>query len=104
MKELVVKKETEWRPGYWIYDKKTVEMKNRNFGGAIKYYEQFKLEKAEYEMFDEMYKKINTKGTIITAEGIPRDAQINYSNKREADRFNDLSKRVNRELKVTDAK
>lgn len=53
MKELVVKKETEWRPGYWIYDKKTVQMNNRDFGGAIKYYEQFKLEKGECEMFDE---------------------------------------------------
>ena len=104
MKELVVKKETEWRPGYWIYDKKTVQMNNRNFGGAIKFYEQFKLEKGEYEMFDELYKKINTKGTIITVEGIPRDAQIDYSNKREADRFNDLSERVNREVKVTVAK
>lgn len=104
MKELVVKKETEWRPSYWIYDKKTVQMNNRNFGGAIKYYEQFKLEKGEYEMFDELYKKINTKGNIITAEGTPRDAQINYSNKAEAKRFDDLSERVNREVKVTVAK
>lgn len=104
MKELVVKKETEWRLGYWIYDKKTVQMNNRNFGGAIKYYEQFKLEKGEYEMFDELHKKINTKGNIITVEGIPRDAQIDYRNKREADRFNALSERVNREVKVTVAK
>lgn len=55
-------------------------------------------------MFDELYKKINTKGTIITAEGIPRDAQIDYSDKREAKRFNELSERVDREVKVTVAK
>ena len=52
----------------------------------------------------ELYKKINTKGNIITAEGIPRDAQINYSNKKEAKRFGELSERVDREVKVTVAK
>lgn len=55
-------------------------------------------------MFDELYKKINTKGSIITVEGVPRDAQIDYRNKRESKRFNELSERVDREVKVTVAK
>ena len=41
---------------------------------------------------------------MITVEGMARDVQIDYRNKREAKRFNELSERVDREVKVTVAK
>lgn len=100
MKELVVEKLT-WRPGYAISDKKIVQSGNKVFGGRIKFYEQFEQKDGEYEMYDGLYKLINSKGTIKTAEGIPRDAQVDYNNKEIAKRFNNLSKRVDKEVIVT---
>ena len=100
MQELVVKKLT-WRPGYSICDKKIVQSGNEVFGGCIKFYEQFEQKKGEYEMYDGLYKLINSKGTIKTAEGIPRDAQIDFNNKEMTKRFLDLEKRVDKEVIVT---
>lgn len=100
MQELVVKKLT-WRPGYSICDKKIVQSGNKVFGGCIKFYEQFEQKKGEYEMYDGLYKLINSKGTIKTAEGIPRDAQIDFNNKEMTKRFLDLEKRVDKEVIVT---
>lgn len=100
MQELVVKKLT-WRPGYSICDKKIVQSGNKVFGGRIKFYEQFEQKKGEYEMYDGLYKLINSKGTIKTAEGIPRDAQIDFNNKEMTKRFLDLEKRVDKEVIVT---
>lgn len=100
MQELVVEKLT-WRPGYAISDKKIVQSGNKAFGGRIKFYEQFEQKDGEYEMYDGLYKLINSKGTIKTAEGIPRDAQVDYNNKEIAKRFNNLSKRVDKEVIVT---
>ncbi|MDU5184359.1 MAG: copper amine oxidase N-terminal domain-containing protein [Peptoniphilus harei] len=100
MQELVVKKLT-WRPGYALCDKKIVQSGNEVFGGCIKFYEQFEQKKGEYEMYDGLYKLINSKGTIKTAEGIPRDAQIDFNNKEMTKRFLDLEKRVDKEVIVT---
>lgn len=100
MQELVVKKLT-WRPGYSICDKKIVQSGNEVFGGCIRFYEQFEQKKGEYEMYDELYKLINSKGTIKTAEGVPRDAQVDFNNKEMAKRYLDLTKRVDREVIVT---
>ena len=100
MQELVVKKLT-WRPGYSICDKKIVQSGNKVFGGCIKFYEQFEQKKGEYEMYDGLYKLINSKGTIKTAEGIPRDAQVDFNNKEMTKRFLDLEKRVDKEVIVT---
>lgn len=100
MKELVVKK-TTWRPGYAIYDKKILQGKDPNVGGMIKYYEQFKYKKGDYVEYDGLYKLLNSKGAIRTAEGMARDAQVDYRNKAEAKRFEDLSQRVDREVIVT---
>ena len=52
-------------------------------------------------MYDGLYKLINSKGTIKTAEGIPRDAQIDFNNKEMTKRFLDLEKRVDKEVIVT---
>ena len=100
MQELVVKKLT-WRPGYALCDKKIVQSGNKVFGGCIKFYEQFEQKKGEYEMYDGLYKLINSKGTIKTAQGIPRDAQIDFNNKEMTKRFLDLEKRVDKEVIVT---
>lgn len=100
MQELVVKKLT-WRPGYSICDKKIVQSGNEVFGGCIRFYEQFEQKKGEYEMYDELYKLINSKGTIKTAQGVPRDAQVDFNNKEMTKRYLDLTKRVDREVIVT---
>lgn len=100
MQELVVEKST-WRPGYFILDKKIVQSGNKTFGGCIKFYEQFEQKKGEYEMYDELYKLINSKGTIKTAQGVPRDAQVDYRNKEMTKHYQELSKRVDKEVIVT---
>ena len=100
MKELVVEKST-WRPGYFILDKKIVQSGNKTFGGCIKYYEQFEQKKGDYVMYDGLYKLINSKGTIKTAEGVPRDAQVDYRNKEMTKHYQELSKRVDKEVIVT---
>ncbi|MDU1764434.1 MAG: hypothetical protein E6809_10040, partial [Anaerococcus vaginalis] len=100
MKELVVKKST-WRPGYFILDKKIVQSGDKTFGGCIKYYEQFEQKKGDYVMYDGLYKLINSKGTIKTAEGVPRDAQVDYRNQEMTKHYQELSKRVDKEVIVT---
>lgn len=100
MKELVVEKLT-WRPGYAISDKKIVQSGNEVFGGCIRFYEQFEQKKGEYEMYDELYKLINSKGTIKTAQGVPRDAQVDFNNKEMTKHYLDLTKRVDKEVIVT---
>lgn len=52
-------------------------------------------------MYDGLYKFINSKGAIKTAEGVPRDAQVDYRNKEMTKHYQELSKRVDKEVVVT---
>ena len=52
-------------------------------------------------MYDEMYKIIDSKGSIKTVEGIARDAQVDFRDKKKTKHYLDISKRVREEVKVT---
>lgn len=78
MKELVVGKTTDvFGPSLSIREK-TVQEGNLNFGELIKFYEQIVQKKGGYVVYDEMYKVVDLKGQIKTAEGRARDTQVDY--------------------------
>lgn len=102
MKDLIVEKNKGVNgPVLYIRDKKTAQEGDPTFYGMIRFYEQVHEKKGQYVMYDEMYKIIDSKGPIKTVEGIARDAQVDFRDKKKTSHYLDISKRVREEVKVT---
>ena len=102
MKDLIVEKNKGVNgPVLYIRDKKTAQEGDPTFYGMIRFYEQVHEKKGQYVMYDEMYKIIDSKGPIKTVEGIARDAQVDFRDKKKTKHYLDISKRVREEVKVT---
>lgn len=98
MKDIIVKKEDG---GYGIYNKKTVQERDPRFEGAIVFYSQYRVEPGDYEDFDELYMFVHKRGLIRTVGERPRDLQYNYHNKAKRKQFEDVARRVKKEITCT---
>lgn len=98
MKDIIVKKEDG---GYGIYNKKTVQEGDPRFGGAFVFFSQYRVEPGDYEDFDEMYMFVHKRGRIRTVGEMPRDLQYNYQNKAKRKQFEDVERRVKKEITCT---